>query len=532
MSSSRTKKLVTTIALLLLSIATLMPSPGSSAVARSDSRGAQLKQAANEWRKGNYEQAEAIYRRLVSDNPADNQARLLLSHSLIKQNRLQEAYDEAWRVASSDHSSARARALMGVALLRTGQFQAASAHLTYAFEKDPRDALALGALAEIEIFENRSKPAYDAFRRAIALDPREPDLYRPFARTCSRLELYSEAADALERFLRVAPQTEIKQRARIEGVIRFFRKLGDRRLNIVGGPEVATIQFDLIGNRPFLNVMVNGRGPFRFVLDTGASFSLISAEAARKLGVERLAQGGDGRAVGGGGTFPLIYGLLDSVAIGNARIERVPVYIRTIHQAADAPSEQYYDGYFGLSLLSNYLMTLDYKHRTLVLDRRPPKPETVPADEPGAIPISLRTTRDGLASAETFLPSSAQPLNFIVDTGASLTVVSRALVKRDKLESLIIPDEKYRVVGAAGIDHGVEALRLGAIRVDSLKKSNTRALILSLDVINEDTGFEQHGILGGDFLRHFRMQLDLRKFELRLTPQNAQIELVKSQSGQ
>jgi tetratricopeptide (TPR) repeat protein len=526
-------KLVKTIALLVMLGATLMPALSISAAGRGDSRGDQLKQAANEWRKGNYEQAEAIYRRLVSDNPADNQARLLLSHALVKQNRLQEAYDEAWRVATSDHSSARARALMGVALLRTGQFQAASTHLTYAFEKDPRDALALGALAEIEIFENRSKPAYDAFRRAIELDPRESDLYRPFARTCSRLELYSEAADALERFLRVAPQTEIKQRARIEGVIRFFRKLGDRRLNIVGGPEVATIQFDLIGNRPFLNVMVNGKGPFRFVLDTGASFSLISAEAARKLGVERLAQGGDGRAVGGGGTFPLVYGLLDSVTIGNARIERVPVYIRTIHQAPDAPSEQYYDGYFGLSLLSNYLMTLDYKQGTLILDRRPPKPEAeVSANETGAIPISLRTTRDGLASAETFLPSSAQPLNFIVDTGASLTVVSRALVKRDKLESLIIPDVKYQVVGAAGIDHGVEALRLGAIRVDSLKKSNTRALILSLDVINEDTGFEQHGILGGDFLRHFRMQLDLRKFELKLTPQNEQIELVKSQSGQ
>jgi predicted aspartyl protease len=186
-----------------------------------------------------------------------------------------------------------------------------------------------------------------------------------------------------------------------------------------------------------------------------------------------------------------------------------------------------------LSLLSNYLMTLDYKQRTLVLDRRAPGAERVAAaNQAAASPISLRTTRDGLASAETFLPSSAQPLNFIVDTGASRTVVSRALVKRDKLEGLIIPDEKYRVVGAAGIDHDVEALKLGAIRVDNLKKSNTRALIMSLDVINEDTGFEQHGILGGDFLRHFRMQLDLRKFELRLTPQNEQIELVKSQSGQ
>jgi predicted aspartyl protease len=466
-------------------------------------------------------------------NEGDHEARLKLGYVLIKRGKLQDAFDEAVRVAQADKANARARALMGLALLRAGQFEAASSHLTYAFEKDPRDALAVGGLAEIEIFENRAELAYRGFKRAIDLDDREPDFYRPLARACARLERYSEAADALDRFLHVAPSTDHRHRARIEGVIKFYRALGNRSLNVVSGEEVASVPFDLVGNRPYLNIRINGKGPFRFVLDTGASFSLISVEAARKIGMRPLASGGEGRAVGGSGTFPLVYGLIDSVMIGNARVARVPVYVRSIHQAHDAPKEQHYDGYFGLSLLSSYLVTIDYKERTLTLDRRMVTAEMSGSGADGSsVPITLRTTRDGLASAETYLPSNPLPHNFIVDTGASATVISKAVVKRNGLENLIIPDEKVVVVGAAGIDRDVEALRLEAIRVDSLRKKNARAVILSLEVLNEDTGFEQHGILGGDFLRNFRVQLDVRRAELRLTPQNSLIELVKDRSGQ
>src|SRR5262249_39694378 len=192
----------------------------------------------------------------------------------------------------------------------------------------------------------------EGFKHAIELDWREPDFYRPFARACSRLEFYPEAANAFARFLAVAPKTDERQRARIKGVIDFYRQIGNRKLNIVKGQELSTVQIDVIRNRPFLNVTVNGKGPLRFVLDTGASFSLISNEAARKLGISPLAGGGEGRAIGGTGTFPLVYGLLDSIGIGGARIENVPVYIRTIHQPSDVTPEQQYDGYLGLSTVS------------------------------------------------------------------------------------------------------------------------------------------------------------------------------------
>jgi predicted aspartyl protease len=116
-----------------------------------------------------------------------------------------------------------------------------------------------------------------------------------------------------------------------------------------------------------------------------------------------------------------------------------------------------------------------------------------------------------------------RPLNFIIDTGATVSVVSKAIVKRHQLSGLILQGQKYRVIGAAGIEEGAEALGLSTLTVSGLKKQNARALILDLDAVNETSGFEQHGILGGDYLSHFRIVLDLRRYQFKLTPQTAAI---------
>src|SRR5262249_8857117 len=157
------------------------------------------------------------------------------------------------------------------------------------------EALAIAGLAEIEYFENRSRIAYEGLRRAVALDPQEPDYYVALARACSRLEYYNEAADAYQRFLEVAPKTDAERRARIKGLIDFYRFLGTTKIHRTGGKEVSSISFDLVNHRPFINVMVNGKGPLRFVIDTGASLSVLSNQTAEKLGIKPVARGGNAR---------------------------------------------------------------------------------------------------------------------------------------------------------------------------------------------------------------------------------------------
>jgi len=127
------------------------------------------------------------------------------------------------------------------------------------------------------------------------------------------------------------------------------------------------------------------------------------------------------------------------------------------------------------------------------------------------------------------LPSLDRPLNFIIDTGATTTVISKASVQRHELEGLKIKGETIRVVGAAGIEEGVETLGLSALTVNGLRKNNSRAVILSLEAVNETSGFEQHGILGGDYLEHFRVAIDLRRYQFKLTPQTKAISVAEKQ---
>lgn len=524
-----------------------------SASALAETRGKALKRASGEIRKANFIGAEKIYRHLLEKDQTDKEARLGLSFALVKQIKLQEAYENAAQVIAADPLNPRAFALLGTALLRSGEFRNSVEALYTAVKFNNKEALAIAGLSEIEYYEHRTRNSYDGLRRAISIDPLEPDYYLSLARACSRLEYYNEAADAYQRFLDVTPKTDVERRARIRGLIDFFRYLGNTKIHRTGGKEVSSVSFDLVNHRPFINLMVNGKGPLRFVIDTGASLSVISDKAAEHLGIRPVARGGNARAVGGSGVFPIIYGLLDSITIGETRIEAIPVYIRTIYAASDTPESEKADGYIGLSVLANYAVTLDYQAKQMTLDRSPIREEAQqsvqqPAQQSGrpdvanpsdaartdtpiigdiisGFEIPIRSTSGGLASAETHLPNLSRPLNFIIDTGATTSVVSKAAVRRHSLEGLKIKGETIRVIGAAGIEDGVELLGLSALTVNGLKKSDSRAVILSLEAVNETSGFEQHGILGGDYLEHFRVSLDLRRYQFKLTPQSKAISV-------
>ena len=74
-------------------------------------------------RKGDYTQAEKIFRDLLNKDAHDIEARLGLSFALLKQRNLQGAYDNAARVIMLDPLSARGHALLGTAILGAGEFR-------------------------------------------------------------------------------------------------------------------------------------------------------------------------------------------------------------------------------------------------------------------------------------------------------------------------------------------------------------------------------------------------------------------------
>src|SRR6187431_2575279 len=101
-------------------------------------------------RKGDYTQAEKIFRDLLGKDAHDNEARLGLSFTLLKQRNLQGAYDNAARVIMVDPLSARAHALLGAAILGAGEFRLSVEEFRTAISLNEEEALAISGLAMVD----------------------------------------------------------------------------------------------------------------------------------------------------------------------------------------------------------------------------------------------------------------------------------------------------------------------------------------------------------------------------------------------
>lgn len=478
-----------------------------------------LREGRKEIRKGNFEKALALYRQVITKDTAHVQARLGASFAYLKIGDYLHCLEEAAEVLRVNNDNARAHALAGTALLRSGFVAAGAFQLQRAIELDPKNALAYGGAAEVDYYEGRLRDSRVKSLYAHNLDPSEPDFIITYARASSRVEDFKEAADAYDLFLEVAPPTDTDRRDRIRGLIQFYRQLAGLQVHQITGPQSTDVPF-LLGSdrRPYIKLKVNGRDA-NFVIDTGSGFTVLSKESAKRLGVSEIARGGKSQGLGGDGKFSIVYGLIKQLQLGDAKIRMVPCFVRPFHGALERPLAERADGFIGLSILSHFLTQIDYKENRMRLQRDDNRPAQAVL-LPGATTVPFRTTQNGLISVETKFDDN-NIINAIIDSGASSSVVSAAAVERLKMHDRIIKGQTASVVGAAGVTENVQLLFIRNCQVADLQQNNLRALVMDFNAINETSGFEQSGILGGDFLRHFRVTIDFSRAQLSFQPHSS-----------
>ena len=482
-------------------------------------------------RAGDFERAEQLFRELLAKNEKDTDARLGLSHALLKRRRLQDSFDHAARVLAVDPLSSRAHALLGASVLASGDFRLSVEEFRTALSLNENEAIAIAGLAMVDYYENRTAKCIAGLRHAADIDPNEPDYIFNLGQAAARLERYKEAANAYERFLVIAPRTDSDRRDRIRGMIDFLRYLGQQgSLYNLQGADRSVLPFESPDNRPVIRVRLNGSKEYlRFVLDTGSGMSVLSDETARKVGIKPVAQGGLARAVGGGGRFEIVYGYLNSIEIGELRVTNVPVYIRHFFDEHNRV-----DGYLGIAALTRLLIAVDYGTRTMTLIRQQSgqaelgtltfshgKPVNTAAVQPRpGIDIPIRTTSSGFLSGEVLIDGISKPLNFIIDTGATVSVLSEKAAAMDEAQAFT-RQGGMRVYGAAGITENVKTALLPRVVIGTYSREKVHAAVLDLEPVNETAGFQQSGILGGDFLRHFCVVFDFQRGIVRLEPLDA-----------
>jgi hypothetical protein len=126
------------------------------------------------------------------------------------------------------------------------------------------------------------------------------------------------------------------------------------------------IPMKIDGGISTIELMVNGKGPFVFGIDTGAQGGArIDSSLMEKLA---LKPSGQVRASDGSGRNPQMAELvkLESIEIGSLRFADVTAGARNYRKS---PRPLNIDGILGLSVLSEYLVTLDYPAKLLRLEK-------------------------------------------------------------------------------------------------------------------------------------------------------------------
>jgi predicted aspartyl protease len=116
-----------------------------------------------------------------------------------------------------------------------------------------------------------------------------------------------------------------------------------------------------------LETTVNDRGPYRFVLDTGAGGTIITPKLAKELGVKPDGRESPDKATGAGGQVDIRMGMVKSLQIGETRLEELQVGIMDLAGVSKVV-ETDLDGIIGYNFLKKFRVVIDYPKRTVTFE--------------------------------------------------------------------------------------------------------------------------------------------------------------------
>ena len=207
---------------------------------------------------------------------------------------------------------------------------------------------------------------------------------------------------------------------------------------VLGQSEV---KFRLISDSSIIlvPVLVNGQGPFPFILDTGSDDVILDSTLARRLSLSISA--GDAHQATVAGAWAPGRSVAKSLQLGPVQTQNAPVLLTDLSGIRSrAPQAQ---GVLGQSFLSLFNYLLDYQNRSIRFEQSGELQHSIHGEP---LPLEI----DGhrillLAQAQT---ASSAPLRLLLDTGTNALVLSRA--SADAIH-LVVDGQKFETTVNAKI---------------------------------------------------------------------------------
>ena len=271
----------------------------------------------------------------------------------------------------------------------------------------------------------------------------------------------------------------------------------DNNLEVVGEALAAEER----RTRLFIDVLVNGKGPYSFLVDSGADRSVIGAGLA-----ERLALPVDANVLvrGMAGTSPATTVFIETLSIGGSKIEGI---------VAPALPERYLgaQGIIGIDALADQRLLLDFDKRTVVIqDSRQPQTR-----EEGEIVVTARRRKGQLILTQASVDGDRTFA--VIDTGSELTIGNSAMLRRVLRGRSKPPMQTISLVSVTGTSFSAEVTTLAELRVGGIILKNVTVAFTDAPPFDL-FGLEKQPalLLGTDLLKNFkRLSLDFRNRKVR-----------------
>jgi predicted aspartyl protease len=204
-------------------------------------------------------------------------------------------------------------------------------------------------------------------------------------------------------------------------------------------------------------VMIDGKGPFRFIIDTGASSSGISPQLALTLGLDSAQQ-----------ATMVVNGITGTEQVPSVRIDRLEagdlVIEDTRFPVIWAPLMAGADGILGVAGLRKESVFVDFRRNRVAISR-----SMRMSDRAGLDKVSAKTLGDGLLSVEGQIDGVT--VQAIIDTGSERTLgnpaLRDALYAQHRRQTAPLVTNVYGATPdiASGEIHQVSAITLGSMNM-------------------------------------------------------------------
>ena len=271
---------------------------------------------------------------------------------------------------------------------------------------------------------------------------------------------------------------------------------------VPGTPASTAVKLREVDTRMTVPVLINGKGPFRFIVDSGATRTVISSTLAAQLG---LPPAGTVplHSVGGEAQVPAVH--IDSLYVGALPAKEITAPVLDEGNLGGL-------GILGIDTLQGKKVVIDLVRHAMSVE---PADEVVEPANPGEIVVTARSRFGQLVLADA--DAAGQKVYAIVDTGSMVTLgnltLKDKLVRRKRAapQDVTITDVTGQKIVASYAP--ITDLRLGDVHLSNV--------VIAFDDAHV---FERFGLankpamlLGMDMMQAFtRVSIDFARRRVRL----------------